>query len=205
VLVSKFEFRISNFGFRISNFDSGIATELASSFRILRESGMTTPANFQFTHPRGTIYGWFSQTGLRWLELPHAENGALRRSVLHSAANDARVWELNAALERYFAGLHEDFASVPLGLNGATAFQHDVWLAARDTPWGVTQTYGDLARRLGKNPGAARAVGTALGANPLAIVIPCHRFLGKDGALHGYAAGLEWKRELLRIEGALLH
>jgi methylated-DNA-[protein]-cysteine S-methyltransferase len=124
---------------------------------------------------------------------------------LHSAANDARVWELHAALERYFAGMRESFHNIPLDLNGATAFQREVWLASRGTGWGVTQTYGELAHRLGKNTGAARAVGTALGANPIALIIPCHRFLGKDGALHGYAAGLEWKRELLRVEGVLLH
>lgn len=166
---------------------------------------MTGQANFQFDHPWGTIYGWFSQEGLQWLELPHAEKGGVRRSVLHSAANDGRVWELNAALERYFAGVQEDFSRIRLDLNGATAFQREVWLAARDTPWGHTETYGDLTRRLGKNSGTARAVGTALGANPVAVLVPCHRFLGKDGSLHGYAAGLEWKRELLRLEGVLLH
>ena len=166
---------------------------------------MTGQTNFQYDHAWGTIYGWFSPTGLTWLELPHAEKGATRRTVLHSAANDARVWDLHAALERYFAGIHETFDTIPLDLDGATEFQREVWLASRKTPWGLTQTYGDLARRLGKNPGAARAVGHALGANPIALIVPCHRFLGKDGALHGYAAGLEWKRELLRIEGVLLH
>ncbi len=166
---------------------------------------MQGQANFQYDHPWGPIYGWFSPAGLTWLELPHAEKGFARRSVLHSAANDARVWDLHAALERYFAGVEEGFESIPLDLNGATDFQRAVWLASRETSWGVTQTYGDLAQRLGKNAGAARAVGHALGANPIAVLVPCHRFLGKDGKLQGYAAGLAWKRELLRIEGALLH
>jgi len=166
---------------------------------------MDLPASIRFDHPRGPVYGWFSARGLYRLALPHADLGAERHSVLHSSANDARVWTLNAALERYFAGMHEPFDAIPLDLDAATDFQREVWAAARGVAWGASSTYGDLALRLGKPRSAARAVGHALGQNPIAIIIPCHRFLGADGALHGFAAGLEWKRELLQLEGVLLH
>lgn len=165
---------------------------------------MIAQANFLYDHPWGPIYGWFSPQGLRHLTLPHAETGAVRRSVLHSSANDGRIWALHAALERYFAGQRERFEDIALDMDNATTFQQEVWKAARSIPWGATSTYGNLARCLGRSPGSARAVGYALGANPFAVIVPCHRFVGANGNLHGYAAGLAWKRELLRIEGALL-
>lgn len=161
-------------------------------------------ATMQFDHPRGPIYAWFTSAGLSRLELPHAEHGAQRRSVLHSGANDARVRTLNAALERYFSGIREDFNAIPIDFSGATPFQREVWDAARSVPWGTSATYGELAERLHKSKAAARAVGHALGQNPIAIIVPCHRFVGANGALHGFAAGLDWKRELLQLEGVLL-
>ena len=166
---------------------------------------MSFKANFQYEHSWGVIYGWFSLRGLQRLELPSMDREASRWSVLHSAANDGRVRALHTALERYFAGVRETFEEIPLDIDGASPFHQEVWRAARSVGWGVTSTYGDLALRLGKSKSAARAVGRALGANPLAMVVPCHRFLGADGSLHGFAAGLSWKRELLRIEGVLLH
>ncbi len=81
-----------------------------------------------------------------------------------------------------------------------TPFQKQVWKALADVPFGETTTYGALAARLGKPPGASRAVGAANGANPLAIVVPCHRVIGADGSLTGYAGGLERKRWLLEHE-----
>jgi methylated-DNA-[protein]-cysteine S-methyltransferase len=170
-----------------------------------RSIAVDQPAGLRFDHPGGPIYGWFSPKGLYRLMLPHPDEKTLRRSVLHSSVNDARVWALNAALERYFAGLRESFDDIPLDLDAGTGFQREVWLGARTVPWGVSSTYGELTRRIGKPAAAARAVGHALGENPIAIIVPCHRFLGADGSLHGFAAGLEWKRELLRIEGVLLH
>lgn len=166
---------------------------------------MDVPASLRYDHARGPIYGWFSAKGLYRLILPHTNGGTERRSVLHSAANDARVWDLNAALERYFAGMNESFATIPLDLDAATDFQREVWQAARCVQWGSSATYGDLAQRVNKPTSAARAVGHALGQNPIAILVPCHRFIGADGSLHGFAAGLEWKRELLQLEGVLLH
>lgn len=81
-----------------------------------------------------------------------------------------------------------------------TPFQKQVWQALADVPFGETTTYGALATRLGKPPGASRAVGAANGANPIAIVVPCHRVVGADGSLTGYAGGLERKRWLLEHE-----
>ncbi|HRK34814.1 MAG TPA: methylated-DNA--[protein]-cysteine S-methyltransferase [Candidatus Hydrogenedentes bacterium] len=163
------------------------------------------PATFRFDHARGPVYGWFSSKGLWRLELPHAERGATRHNVLHAGANDGRVWQLNECLERYFAGVAESFSQIPLDMRGATPFQQEVWNAAIRVGWGASSTYGELAESMGKPKTASRAVGAALGQNPVAILIPCHRFIGKNGALHGFAAGLEWKRELLRLEGILLH
>lgn len=92
-----------------------------------------------------------------------------------------------------------DLALAPRG----TDFQRRVWDELRRIPYGTTISYGELARRLG-SPAAVRAVGRANGANPIAIVVPCHRVIGADGSLTGYAGGLERKRELLAFEGALL-
>jgi methylated-DNA-[protein]-cysteine S-methyltransferase len=106
-----------------------------------------------------------------------------------------------AALRRYFAGddLHAlDGLAVE---TGGTPFQRRVWRALRDIPAGSTTSYGVLARRLGV-PSAARAVGLANGANPVGVVVPCHRVIGADGALTGYGGGLERKRWLLAHEGA---
>lgn len=159
-------------------------------------------ANFVYYHPKGAMYGWFSDKGLRFLELPVPNQRKL--PLLHSFVNDHRVWILHEALERYFAGIREDFERVPLDFTGATPFQEKVWRAARNVSWGTVSTYGALAKMLEK-PNAARAVGNALGANPLPILVPCHRFLRTDGQLGGFSSGLEWKKELLRVEGISVH
>lgn len=107
---------------------------------------------------------------------------------------------LRAQLQRYWAGEAMVF-DIPIALRG-TAFQTRVWNALRDIPYGRTISYGELARRVGQ-PTAVRAVGRANGANPIAIVIPCHRVIGGDGSLTGYALGLDRKRTLLELEDAL--
>ena len=101
-------------------------------------------------------------------------------------------------LREYFAGERRGF-DVPLHPSG-TAFQTRVWNGLRAIPYGKTVTYGELARRIGQ-PNAARAVGMANHANPLPIIVPCHRVIGADGRLTGYAGGLEIKRKLLELEG----
>lgn len=106
------------------------------------------------------------------------------------------------ALERYFAGDLGALDTLPVASSG-TGFQRGVWRALRDIPAGTTITYGELARRVGR-PTAFRAVGLANGANPIGIVVPCHRVIGRDGSLTGYGGGLERKRWLLTHEGARL-
>lgn len=101
-------------------------------------------------------------------------------------------------IDAYFAGDVAALASVPV-LTGGTPFQEQVWAALRDIPAGATVTYGDVARRIGR-PQASRAVGRANGLNPIALVIPCHRVIGSQANLTGYAGGLERKRWLLEHE-----
>lgn len=105
-----------------------------------------------------------------------------------------------AHVERYFTGDAGDF-EVPLRLSG-TPFQTRVWEALRAIPRGQTESYAGLAGRVG-SPAAVRAVGAAVGRNPVSIFVPCHRVVGSDGSLTGYAGGLPRKIHLLRLEGAL--
>jgi len=103
-------------------------------------------------------------------------------------------------LEEYFAGQRREF-TFPLDLRG-TEFQRACWRALVAIPYGETRTYADIARAVGK-PIAFRAVGMANNRNPIAIVVPCHRVIASDGTLCGYGGGLDVKRKLLELEGAL--
>jgi methylated-DNA-[protein]-cysteine S-methyltransferase len=105
-------------------------------------------------------------------------------------------------LTDYFARERRVF-DLPLAPEG-TAFQRRVWTALCDIPYGETTSYGEIARRLGLQPTASRAVGLANGANPISIIIPCHRVVGADGSLTGYGGGLDRKRFLLDLERDLL-
>jgi methylated-DNA-[protein]-cysteine S-methyltransferase len=105
-----------------------------------------------------------------------------------------------AQLQRYFGGGAASF-DVPLRLEG-TDFQRRVWAALLAIPAGRTLCYGDVAKRVGA-AAAARAVGAAIGRNPVSIIVPCHRVIGRDGRLTGYAGGLPRKQHLLRLEGVL--
>jgi methylated-DNA-[protein]-cysteine S-methyltransferase len=104
-----------------------------------------------------------------------------------------------AQLEEYFAGKRRSF-ELPLAPRG-TEFQRRVWRALIEIPYARTESYGELARRIGK-PSASRAVGLANGANPLPIIVPCHRVIGADGSLTGFGGGLPIKRKLLALEAA---
>jgi len=105
-------------------------------------------------------------------------------------------------LEAYFAGhlVHFDLDLAPKG----TEFQLAVWKALEAIPYGETTTYGEVAARIGR-PTAVRAVGAANGANPLPIVVPCHRVIGSDGSLTGYGGGLDLKASLLELERSATH
>ena len=116
------------------------------------------------------------------------ERRELETPVLHQA----KIW-----LDRYFAGDRPDYEELPLSPKG-TAFQLRVWRTLLQIPYGQTESYGDIAACLGSS---ARAVGSAVGRNPISIIVPCHRVLGSDGGLCGYAGGLENKKKLLTLEG----
>ncbi|SFL91385.1 methylated-DNA--[protein]-cysteine S-methyltransferase [Variovorax sp. OV329] len=103
-------------------------------------------------------------------------------------------------LSAYFEGRRDDF-DVALDLSHGTGFQQAVWQALLRIPRGGTTSYGRLGADIGK-PAAVRAVGAAVGRNPLSVVVPCHRVVGSDGSLTGYAGGLERKTRLLKLEGA---
>ena len=103
-------------------------------------------------------------------------------------------------LREYFAGRRRRFDTT-VDLAGQTPFQRQVLEAAARVPAGSVASYGDIARAIGR-PTATRAVGAALGQNPVPIIVPCHRIIGSDGGLHGYGGGLDVKEKLLRLEGA---
>lgn len=115
--------------------------------------------------------------------------------------DDRRLAPYAAELAEYFRGERHRF-TVPFDLQG-TPFQQAVWQSLCAIPFGQTRSYSDIAQSIGK-PAAVRAVGTAIGANPLLVTVPCHRVIGKNGALTGYRGGLEMKTRLLELERAAI-
>ncbi len=139
--------------------------------------------------PAGLAGLWFegqrhSPDSSRWAEAP---------------ADDALLQAAGAQVQAYFAGCSSPF-ELPLDLGHGTPFQQQVWRALLQIARGQTTCYGALATHIGR-PRAVRAVGAAVGRNPLSVVVPCHRVLGADGSLSGYAGGLERKVRLLALEG----
>jgi methylated-DNA-[protein]-cysteine S-methyltransferase len=137
--------------------------------------------------PRGLAGVYF--TGQKYEKVPGA-------GWVQGAADDV-LGAAERQIEEYFAGRRAEF-DVPLDPRG-TPFQLRVWEVLRAIPYGQRCTYRDIATRLG-SPSASRAVGGAVGHNPLSIIVPCHRVVGADGSLTGYAGGLDRKRELLALE-----
>jgi methylated-DNA-[protein]-cysteine S-methyltransferase len=138
---------------------------------------------------RGLAGAWF--VGQRHWPDPTGWQEDPAHALLEQARGQLAAW---------FAGGRERF-ELPLDLDAGTPFQQDVWRALLAIPRGGTISYAELARRLGR-PAAARAVGAAVGSNPLSVIVPCHRVLGTGGSLTGYAGGLERKTALLALEGA---
>jgi methylated-DNA-[protein]-cysteine S-methyltransferase len=137
-----------------------------------------------------------SLTGLYMIDAP-------RHTGRHESgltASPASFGEVAAQLEAYFGGDLKEF-TVPLAPSGSP-FQLAVWTELTKIPYGSTISYGEIARALGKRLVASRAVGLANGANPISVIVPCHRVIGSDGSLTGYGGGLERKEQLLRLEGA---
>jgi methylated-DNA-[protein]-cysteine S-methyltransferase len=147
--------------------------------------------------------------GVAGVELPARDDEATLRR-LRRALPDVRedtpppdVSEAIDAIVRLLDGEPDDLGSVVLDMEDMPEFHRRVYAVARTIPPGQTLSYGEVAKRLGE-PGAAQAVGRALGRNPFPIVVPCHRVLAASGALHGFSApgGIETKRRMLAIEGA---
>jgi methylated-DNA-[protein]-cysteine S-methyltransferase len=154
--------------------------------------------NFHFSTSCGSIAALITRKGVRnlYLGIP-----ADRQVSSVPVLNDNVTNDLHAALDNYFSGKPESFAETKVDLDSPTLFQVKVWQSARKIKWGQTSSYGELATLMGRDAGCARAVGNALGANPIPLLVPCHRILAAGGGLGGFSCGLEWKRALLAIEG----
>ncbi len=158
-----------------------------------------------------TELGWFglvaSQVGVKAVVGPEREEAHVREQIAEGfgsvselpEGSDAHMDALCRELAAYSAGEDADL-SPTMDIEDGTPFQQSVWLALRQIPRGEVMSYGEVAETIGK-PGSARAVGQAIGANPLTIVVPCHRVVGSDGALTGFGGGLDAKVALLVHEG----
>ncbi|MEJ2538555.1 MAG: methylated-DNA--[protein]-cysteine S-methyltransferase [Gemmatimonadota bacterium] len=151
--------------------------------------------------PLGTLKLWATDRGLRRLDFRSGPDLAPPGEHLSTGDPPGFLAETLDRLRDYFGGRVLDFGGVPLDLGALTDFQLQVYEHLRQVPHGHVTTYGSLSKALGLGASGARAVGQAVGSNPVAIVIPCHRVVGSDLALHGYSGGLERKAALLRLEG----
>jgi methylated-DNA-[protein]-cysteine S-methyltransferase len=153
--------------------------------------------------PLGPIVVAASERGLcgLWFDGQRHQPDATVSARWAPAAQHEVLDRTAAALQAYFDGDAEPFA-MPVDLQGGTVFQQAVWRALCAIPRGETVSYRGLSERIGM-PSAVRAVAAAVGRNPVSIVVPCHRVVGSDGTLTGYAGGLERKASLLQLEKAM--
>jgi methylated-DNA-[protein]-cysteine S-methyltransferase len=157
--------------------------------------------------PIGPFFVGLSEQGVVALSFEESEERFLawlqRRSKATGVRESLKLREVVSQVLEYLEGRRDVF-TLAHDLRSLTPFQRDVLTTVQEVPRGEYLTYGELARRIGK-PGAARAVGQALGSNPIPIIIPCHRVLASDGSLGGYSGrgGVRTKEALLRLEGAL--
>lgn len=164
-----------------------------------------TPARCALASPWGAMTLGATDTALVWTGFDGQKHEAAMQTTM-------QAWPLSHAhpvlrqaaeqLQQYFAGERTVF-DLPLDLRGGTPFQQSVWHNLLGIAAGTTRSYGAVAQAVGK-PDAARAVGAAVGRNPISIIVPCHRVVGSSGALTGYAGGMERKVALLQLEGAPL-
>ena len=157
----------------------------------------------RWTSPVGTLLLITDEAGnLRGLEFEENEARLMRLLrhyyPTHTLTEANAPTSIKSALHSYFSGDTHALAQIPTAIPG-TPFQQSVWTALRSIPAGATTTYGQLASAIGRK-GASRAVGAANGANPIPIVVPCHRVIGADGSLTGFASGLDRKQWLLTHE-----
>lgn len=154
-------------------------------------------------HSQWKMYIAATTEGLCYIGTPNAPFGELeawvnKRLPSHVMIEEADILQPHAVeLMGYLKERRRDFA-LPIDLHG-TPFQQIVWKALQEIPYGRTVSYSEIAERIEK-PNAVRAVGTAIGANPVLIIVPCHRVIAKSGKLGGFRAGLEMKEQLLELE-----
>ncbi|MFT4519267.1 MAG: methylated-DNA-[protein]-cysteine S-methyltransferase [Halioglobus sp.] len=154
--------------------------------------------NFQYLNtPIGKLRLMSNSTGLTAIEFEHMYSDTADATQ----ASDSILANCASQLTQYFAGAREEF-DLPLAASG-TQFQQNVWKALRNIPYGEVRSYRDIAESI-NHVAAVRAVGAANGRNPLPVVVPCHRVIGSDGSLTGFAGGIEMKSQLLQLEGVLL-
>ena len=154
----------------------------------------------RFETPLGTMFAVATDGEITRLDFTDAKYVAKLDDDAIEDAKDPVLASCAKQMAEYFAGKRDTF-DLPVAPRG-TGFQESVWREIARVPFGKTITYSELARRAGA-PGSARAAGAATGRNPIAVAIPCHRIVGADGSLTGYAGGLPRKTKLLELEGVL--
>lgn len=171
---------------------------------MIKKSNLGVPVYWTlFVHEEWRLYMAASSKGLCYLGPQNKQVDELAGWTKRHSSNSLLIQDddklqpyLNEIIE-FFEGKRADF-TFPLDVRG-TPFQQDVWNALRRIPYGQTKSYSDIAIEIQK-PSSVRAVGTAIGANPILITVPCHRVIGKNGSLTGYRGGLDMKVKLLQLE-----
>ena len=159
---------------------------------------MMTNSPIGILTPHGTFVATYSQTGLSRLEFPEKVAPPKKNPALIGLAKRWHATTTNALKTMLLGQAPTDLP--PLDLSSGTEFQISVWRQLLQIPLGQARSYIELAGRLGK-PGASRAVGSACGANPIPVIVPCHRVLAAHGRIGGFSGGPGWKQRLLKIEG----
>ena len=159
---------------------------------------MMTNSPIGILTPHGTFVATYSQTGLSRLEFPEKVAPPKKNPALIGLAKRWHATTTNALKTMLLGQAPTDLP--PLDLSSGTEFQIRVWRQLLQIPLGQARSYIELAGRLGK-PGASRAVGSACGANPIPVIVPCHRVLAAHGRIGGFSGGPGWKQRLLKIEG----
>jgi len=159
-----------------------------------------------FQVPQGTGAIILSKDGLRYMILPHEKRRQLELLIRerfrdHRSCCSQELGKLKDRLKNYFQGKNVDFKDIgiELDLKDYSDFERMVYFTVRSISYGTIWSYREVAERIG-SPLAYRAVGNALGNNPIPVIIPCHRVLRSDGSMGGFSAGQEWKNKLLQIE-----
>lgn len=186
----------------LSGFNSGFQNVFGQSAS--KKEQKTIINIIRITTPLGPMFGCATEKGLCLLEFTNRKmletefkDLTKRLNAVILPGKNKHLDQMQNELEQYFQGKRKEF-TIPLHTPG-TDFQNKVWQTLQKIPYGTTTSYQQLAEKL-NNPKAVRAVGTANGLNKIAIIIPCHRVFGKDGALRGYGGGLERKKWLLDFE-----